>query len=315
VSSTELTGTTSPHVAVVVLSWNGRDDTLGCLESLTAVEHAPLTVIVVDNGSTDGTEEAVRSIFPNVDLVRTGENLGFAEGNNVGIRRALELGADFVLVLNNDTEVDPRFVTALLTEAGRRTDAGALCSKIFFMNPPDVIWFAGAAFDPRRGYNGRQRGYRQRDSEKFSQVVEIDRACGAAMLVSRDVLERVGLFDPDLFCYSEDTDWSLRAHALGFRHYVVPGSKLWHRVSVASGGENSPGTLYYSVRNTIAVCERHAPLGFIGTWRRRAVLLSTHLLQALLSDRRREGVAAVWQGWRDFRSGTFGKRPQPASAR
>jgi GT2 family glycosyltransferase len=304
-----------PNVAVVVLSWNGRDDTLGCLTSLMGVEFAPLTPIVVDNGSTDGTSEAVRSRFPAVEIVRTPENLGFAEGNNVGIRRALDLGADFVVVLNNDTKVDPRFVTALLDQARQRAGAGALCSKIFFMDPPDLIWFAGASFDPRRGYNGRQRGYRQRDSAEFADVMETDRACGAAMLVSREVLECVGLFDSDLFAYSEDTDWSLRARALGFRHYVVPESKLWHRVSVVSGGENSPGTLYYGVRNTIAVCERHAPLRFIGTWRRRLVLLSTHLLQALLSDRRCEGLAAVWQGWRDFRSGTFGKRPQPESSR
>ena len=89
------------------------------------------------------------------------------------------------------------------------------------------------------------------------------------MLVPREVLEKVGVFDPELFFYSEDTDWSLRAHEAGYRHYVVPASKLWHKVSVTSGGENSPTALYYGMRNTIVVCERHAPLGTVGTWRRR----------------------------------------------
>ena len=227
------------------------------------------------------------------------------------MRHALALGAGYVLVLNNDVEVDPAFVRALVEEAGRRPAAGALCSKILYADPPDLIWFAGASFDPRSGYNGRQRGYRERDDGRFDEVVETDRACGAAMLVPRAVLERVGVFDPELFFYSEDTDWSLRARAAGYRHYVVPGSRLWHKVSVTSGGENSPTTLYYGVRNTIAVCERWAPLPRLPTWRRRLVLLGAHLAQAGLSDRRREGVAAVAQGFRDVLAGRFGQRRTP----
>ena len=225
------------------------------------------------------------------------------------MRRALELGADYVLVLNNDVEVDPAFVSALVEEAGRRPDAGALCSKILYADPSDLIWFAGASFDPRSGYNGRQRGYREKDDGRFDEVVETDRACGAAMLVPRAVLEKVGVFDPELFCYSEDTDWSLRAREAGYRHYVVPASKVWHKVSASSGGESSPTTLYYGIRNTIAVCERHAPLGRVGTWRRRSILLAAHLAQAGLSSRKREGLAAVAQGWRDVRAGRFGQRP------
>jgi GT2 family glycosyltransferase len=295
-------------VAVVVLSWNGREDTLECLASLAKVDAPGLITIVVDNGSTDGTSDVVREAYPQAELVRTEKNLGFAEGNNVGMRKALELGAGYVLVLNNDVDVDPAFVHALVDEAGRRPDAGALCSKILYFDPPDLIWFAGASFDPRSGYNGRQRGYRDHDDGRYDDVVETDRACGAAMLVPRKVLEEVGVFDPELFFYSEDTDWSLRAHAAGYRHYVVPASKLWHKVSVTSGGENSPTTLYYGIRNTIAVCERWAPLGRFGTWRRRGILLAAHLVQAGLSSRKREGLAAVWQGWSDLRAGRFGQR-------
>jgi GT2 family glycosyltransferase len=301
------------HVAVVVLSWNGREDTLGCLASLADVDWPNLTAIVVDNGSTDGTSEAVRELFPEVEIVRTDENLGFAEGNNVGMRRALELGADHVLVLNNDVEVDPGFVRPLVEEARRRPDAGALCSKILYMDPHDLIWFAGATFDPRSGYNGRQVGYRERDDGRFDEVTETDRACGAAMLVPRHVLEQIGLFDADLFFYSEDVDWSLRAHRAGYRHYVVPASKLWHKVSVTSGGENSPTTLYYGVRNTTEVCERFAPLGWLGTRKRRLVLLAAHLAQAALSSRKREGIQAVLQGWGDFHERRFWKRQALAS--
>ena len=264
--------------------------------------------IVVDNGSSDGIAEAVAAEFPAVEVIRSDVNLGFAEGCNVGLRRALERDCRYLLALNNDTEVDPGFVAALVEEARRRPDAGALCSKVLFLDPPDLIWFAGASFDPRSGYNGRQRGYRERDDGRFDAVVETDRACGAAMLVRRDVVERVGLFDPLLFAYSEDTDWSLRASAAGYRHYLVPASRVWHKVSVGSGGENSPGTLYYGLRNTLEVCERYAPLGAVASARRRAVLTGAHVLQALLSRRRRAGLGAVVQGYRDQRARRFGQR-------
>jgi len=295
-------------VAVVVLSWNGRADTLACLASLAAVDYPELAPIVVDNGSSDGTGEALARAFPGVEVIRSELNLGFAGGSNLGIARALELGAQYVLLLNNDVEVDPGFVGALVEEARRRPDAGALCSKVLYLDPPDLIWFAGASFDPRSGYNGRQRGYRERDDGRFDEVVETDRACGASMLVSREVLEKVGLLDPGLFAYSEDTDWSLRARADGYRLYVVPSSRVWHKISVVSGGENAPSTLYYGVRNTIEVCERYAPLGRLASARRRFVLVASHLAQALLSKRRREGVIAVVQGYRDQRARRFGQR-------
>jgi GT2 family glycosyltransferase len=294
-------------VAVVVLTWNGREDTLACLRSLARVAAPPQRVIVVDNASTDGTAAAVASEFPDVELLRLDENRGYAGGMNAGLERALATTADHVLVLNNDVEVDPGFLSALVAEAGRRPDAGVLCPLVLFADAPDLVWYGGARFDPTRGYNGRITGYRQ-PSERFVTVQETDRAAGTAMLIPRPALERVGMFDESLFAYSEDTDWSLRARALGYRLLVVPASRVWHKVSPASGGENAPATLYYGLRNTLAVCERHAPLGRFGTWRRRLVLVAVHLLQALRSRERLSAVRAVAQGWRDWRRGRFGPR-------
>ena len=290
-------------VAAVVLSWNRRDDTLACLRSLAG--EPGLSTIVVDNASTDGSAEAVRSEVPGVELIVNDSNLGFSAGNNVGIRRALELGADWVLVLNNDVEVEEGFLAPLLDEAARRPDLAALSPKILFADPGDVIWFAGASYDPRRGYNGRQRGYGERDDGRFDDVSETDRVCGAAMLVPRAVLERDGLFDEQLFAYYEDTDWSLRAHG---PLIVVPASRVHHKVSASSGGESSPTTLYYGTRNALVVAERHAPLGPFGTWRRRALILAAHAAQTLPTQRRREALAAVRDGWRDFRQGRLGPK-------
>ncbi len=295
-------------VAVVVLTWNGREDTLACLAALERIPDRPDAVVVVDNASEDGTAEAVRERFPTAELVRSEANLGFAGGNNLGIERALELGADHVLVLNNDAEVEPGAVAELVDEARRRPHAGSLGSKILFAEPRGLIWFAGATFDPRSGYNGRQLGYRESDDGRYDAVRETDRACGAAMLVPRAVLERIGGFDDELFLYSEDVDWSLRAQAAGYRHYVVPASVVRHHVSASAGGESSPLTLYYGMRNTLVVCERHAPLGFVGTWRRRLVSLAAHLAQAARSPGRFAGMRAVLSGFRDALRGRLGPR-------
>jgi GT2 family glycosyltransferase len=302
-----------PHVAVVVLCWNGYSDTLACLESLGRMDWERLTTIVVDNGSTDGTAEAVVERFPAVLLLRSDENLGFAEGNNVGLRAAFAVGAEYVLLLNNDTVVDPGLVRALVEKAEQRPDAGALCPMIYYTQPADRIWYAGAAFDPRRVHNGRHTGYGDPDTGQYGKAREIGRATGAAMLVPRRVVEDVGYLDHRLFLQVEDVEWSLRMRAAGYRILFVPAGKVWHRVSVATGGEHAPATAYYEMRNTLAVCARHAPLGGLAALRREAAMVVIHLLHARKADRPAKNLSAVLQGWRDYRAGRLGAWPEGPS--
>jgi GT2 family glycosyltransferase len=296
------------HVAVVVLSWNGRDDTIECLASLGRMAWEGLVTIVVDNGSADGTSEAVRERFPEVVLIRSEQNLGFAEGNNLGLRRALQLGADYVLVLNNDTLLDPDAISLLVAEARRRPDAGALCPLIYYADPPDLIWYAGAEYNPRRGYNPPQTGYREADRGQYSQVREITRATGAAMLVPRGVLERVGLLDAELFLHVEDVEWSQRMLAAGYRILFVPSARVWHKVSADTGGENSPTLAYYGMRNRLEVAARHAPLRGVAGARREAVTVLAELAHARRGERRLESLRGALEGWRDFRRGRLGPR-------
>jgi GT2 family glycosyltransferase len=303
-----MTGGETAHVAVVVLCWNGREDTLACLASLERLDWPKVSVIAVDNGSTDDTVEAIRAEFPNVTAIRSEENLGFAEGNNVGLRAALESGADYVLLLNNDTIADERLVAALVTEAQRRPDAGALCPLIRYVDPPDRIWYAGARFDPRAAHNGRHTGYGELDRGQYHSVREIGRATGAAMLVPREVVERVGYLDRRLFLQVEDVEWSLRMRAAGYRILFVPDGQVWHHVSVASGGERAPDTAYYEMRNTLAVSARHAPLRWPARVRRELGIVSVHLLHARLAPRPVENARAVLAGWRDYRAGRLGPR-------
>jgi len=312
-----MTDGAQPHVVVVVLCWNGREDTVECLASLERTRWDRLTVVVVDNGSTDGTLEAVRAQFPDVVAIRSDENLGFAEGNNVGLRAALEAGADYVLLLNNDTIADEALIEALVDEARRRPDAGALCPLIHYFHPRDRIWYAGARFDPRVVHNGRHTGYGERDTGQYHSVREIGRATGAAMLVPRDVVERVGYLDSRLFLQVEDVEWSLRMRSAGYRIVFVPAGQVWHHVSVATGGERAPDTAYYEMRNTLVVCSRHAPLRAPARLRRELGMLAVHLLHARLAPRPLQNARAVLAGWRDFRAGRLGPRgseapPSPA---
>ena len=166
--------------------------------------------------------------------------------------------------------------------------------------------YAGASFRAWLGYSGRRTGFGGPD--RFRERVDVGRADGAAMAVSRPAAERVGLLDERLFAYVEDVDWSLRVRAAGFDCVFVPSARAVHRVSASTGGASSTHTVYYGTRNTIVVCERHRPLGAAGTVARRACIAAAFLAHAGLVLRSRAAVAAVMQGYRDALAGRLGAR-------
>jgi hypothetical protein len=286
-------------LAAVVLNWNGGADTLAALASLRGVE-----TICVDNGSVDGSDQAVEERFPDVELIRTGENLGFSGGNNVGIRTALAGGADWVLLLNNDAVADEGLPAALAAAAEARPDAGVLGCKVYFAEPPDVLMYAGGKVNLRLGYWGRQDGFGARDDGRFDAPRDVDRATGAAMAVSRAAIDRAGLLDEALFAYAEDAEWCVRIRLAGFAVVFVPGAKAWHVGSASTGGLMSPTSLYYNTRNMIVVAERHHRLPRGARALRRAVIVSAHLLAA----RSVAAARAVLAGWWDARRGRLGRR-------
>jgi GT2 family glycosyltransferase len=295
---------------LIVLSWNGRQDTVACLRSLQPLLDDDTAAVVVDNASSDGSAEAVRERFPDIDLIENERNLGFSGGNNAGIRHALERGARWVVLVNNDATLEPDAIIALRAAAAARPSAGILAGKLFFDEPDERIWFAGQRFWPALGYSGRPRGYGRGDAPRYRRAGPTDRAAGAFMAVSREVVDAVGMLDDGLFAYVEDVDWSLRARRAGFDVWFVPTAVARHRVSASTGGERaSTHALYYGVRNTIAVCERHLPLRQPFKQLRRWLILGVFVFQAVaLSEGRRDFVRAVRDGYRDALAGRFGER-------
>lgn len=294
---------------VVVLNWNGREDTLRCLGSLEALGRDDVRVICVDNGSVDGSVTAIRGAFPAVELIEAGANLGYAGGNNLGIRSAVAQGAQWVVLVNNDATVAADVIDGFAAAATVRPDAGILAGKVYFADRPRTIWFAGQRVSARSGYSGRPRGYGRDDDGTYDEVIDTDRAVGALMAISRRVLETVGLFDEELFAYVEDVDLAVRARDAGYAVVVAPAARAWHRVSASTGGESaSTHTIYYGVRNTVTMLERRRPLGRLGTPLRRATILATFALHALTRSDRRAALAAVGEGYRDAVAGRLGLR-------
>jgi GT2 family glycosyltransferase len=295
-----------------VLSWNGRDDTLRCLESLSRVSYQDLGIVCVDNGSSDGSQQAVRDRFPEVVLIEAGANLGYSGGNNLGLRHAVEHGARWVALVNNDATVARDVIEGFESAAREHPRAGILAGKVYFAEHPHRIWFAGQRVSELLGYSGRPRGYGRPDGPRYSRVAPTGRAVGALMAVSRDAIEAVGLLNEDLFAYVEDVDWALRVRHAGFEVVFAPQARAWHRVSASTGGEAaSTHTLYYGVRNTISVLERQRPLGPVATLLRRLAIVGTFALHALTRTRRCVALRAVRAGYRDALAGRLGQRLDP----
>jgi FkbM family methyltransferase len=302
-----------PRVGVVVLSYNGRDLTLACIESLRAVDWPETEIVVVDNHSEDDSVAAIRRETPEVTLIENDANLGFPGGCNVGIRHALEQGCDYVLLLNNDTTVASDCIRRLIEAAEEEGAARILCPLVYYADTPDLIWYAGSAWNPARIYNGGYHGRGERDVGQFDGVRSTGAATGAAVLIAREVFEQIGLLEEALFLQAEDVEFSARATATGFGISVVSDAKVWHHVSAASGGEFSPLAAYYCVRNGLHISREYQRFGSARRAAYEAGFVGVFLAHARRSDRKLESVRAVLRGWRDYHRGRLGNRDAGAS--
>lgn len=297
------------HVAIIIVNWNGREDTVECLTSVNKLktDKADVRTIVVDNGSADDSVAIIKEKFPWVEVVENHKNLGFSGGNNIGIRSALAAGAQYVWLLNNDTVVDEESLGWLLGAIGVMT-IGVAGSKIYFYPGREfhkeryqksergkVLWYAGGLIDWKNMY-ASHRGVDEIDRGQYEEVVETEFVTGCSMLVKREVFEKIGLLDERFFLYLEDLDFCLRAKRAGFKLIYTPSSKLWHK---NAGSTDRPGHAlhqYYFTRNRLLIGMRYAPL-------RTKFALIRESLGFLLSEDEVKRRAVV-----DALSGRFGER-------
>jgi GT2 family glycosyltransferase len=276
-----------PCVWIVVLNWNGIVDTLACLESLRRLDYAGYRIVVVDNGSTDGSVETLRqeSLPSTLEIVETGRNLGYAGGNNVGIRYALDRGADFILLLNNDTTVDPMLLDELLGAAERHPAVGCFGPWIFYMHEPDRLWFSRSEWSPAKSaFTAPGKG--RPASEVPTEPADTEYVCGAALFFRAEVAREIGLFDERFFLVYEDSDWCFRARRAGFGCMMVPAARVWHRIGTSFSGEASPLRTYFSTRNNLLWGEKNVARD---EWWRMLRGVSGRLLPRLGIDRTAAG--------------------------
>lgn len=245
-----------PKVTIVILNWNGKEDTLECLASVGHLDYPNYEVVVVDNGSTDDSVDAISKQYPDITLLQTGANLGYAGGNNVGIRWALDHDADFVFLLNNDTIVSPALLREFVNANNLLPINSVLGAKIFIYDNPDILWCAGSRWDSGSNYF-EHIGFGQTGTTEFNSVAEVDYITGCALFASAVTFKEVGLLDESFFLTYEETDWCYRARAKGHKCIFVPDAQLWHKVSSSFGGADSPLVSYFMQRNRLLWAKKH----------------------------------------------------------
>lgn len=270
-----------PHVFLVILNWKRPDLTLACLESVAALDYPRecLHVIVVDNASGDNSVALIRESFPQVSILSNAENLGFAGGNNVGIDFSMEQGADYILLLNNDTAVAPDLIARLVAVGESDSAIGIVTPTILYYDDPERIWCAGAAIDWRMGTTQHLRSGLWFDIA-CGDVEDVDFANGCAICVKRSAIEQCGNMDSRFFLYFEETDWCVRIRQAGFRCVLVPCAKVWHKVS-SSVKDSSALQVYYMTRNRLLFLEKSLPIW--RAWRSILSAISQELLFILIA--------------------------------
>lgn len=234
-------------VGIVLLNYNGSKDTLECIDSLKKIEYNNYVIIVVDNASKSEDLYELEKIKSEVVLIKSESNLGFAGGNNIGIEYARKIDCEYVLLLNNDTVVEPDFLNKLVDYSEKNKDAGIVGPKIMYFDNRDVIWSAGGKIDFKR-FCAFNLAEKEIDNGQYDSYKEVDFISGCAMLIRKDILDKIGGLPEEYFMYYEDVDYSLMVTNYGDKIVYCPEAKIYHKVSISSGGEESPNRIYFSNR-------------------------------------------------------------------
>lgn len=245
-----------PKVSIIILNWNGKEDTIECLESLKNITYPNYEILLVDNGSTDGSVEFFKERYPEIDIIENGENLGFAEGNNIGIKKAIAKRTDYVLLLNNDTIVEKDFLDKLIKVAESDPKIGIVGPTVYYYSEKNKIQSAGTKISLSKGIITTLRSNKI-DSGEYSNTSEVDSIIGCALLAKSKLFETIGYLIKEYFAYWEETEWCVRARKHGYKVVYVSQAKIWHK-----GGSTSKKTSgffeYHTARNMFWFMKKHA---------------------------------------------------------
>jgi len=304
----------SYSVHIVILNWNGLEDTLECLRSVSALTYPDIRVQLVDNASSNNEAKKIASEFPNINVIANVENLGFCGGCNMGMRQALIEGADFVMLLNNDTIVPPDLVDVLVEEYVNLDHPGAVSPVILKYPETDKVWFSIAQWetDWRRG----EAQFRLTLEDTYEVLrlrspYKSEFACGCCLFVSSDVIKKTGFFDERYFAFFDEAEWCARMSQEGYESYVVPAAHMYHKVG---GSVPSLVMTYLLSRNRLLWISDN--LGFSQKLKAYPILgkdLVWHLLNLAGVIRKKKqhtsrkySRAVVW-GTKDYLFRRFGK--------
>jgi GT2 family glycosyltransferase len=296
-----------PFVCIVILNTNRREDTLACLASLAESTYRNLKTIVLDNHSTDGSVSAIQSSYPGVQIINLTENLGYAGNNNVGIQEAIRQAADWILVLNEDTILDPDCLSALVQVGESNPKVGIVGPMVYHFDEPDMIQSAGGKLG--RYWQSGHLAQNELDRGQYREPHRVEWISGCAIMVRRAAIEQVGMLDANFFIYWEETEWCIRISRGGWQIVHVPPAKLWHK-GVKRDYQPKPSFTYYGTRNHLLTLSKHkAPFEVrLFNW--------IQILRTLISwtvrpkwKNKREHRDAMWRGVRDFLQHRWGQMP------
>lgn len=245
-----------PKVIIIILNWNGKEDTIECLESLKHITYPNYEILLVDNGSVDGSVEFFRENYPHIEIIANMENMGFAEGNNVAIKKAIAKKTNYLLLLNNDTVVDPNFLIELVNVAESNAKIGIVGPTVYNYSTKNKIQSAGAILKWNKGKETILRA-NEIDTEVNIEIREVDYVSGCALLAKVEVFEKIGYLNKEYFAYWEETDWCVRAANASYKVLYVPKAKIWHKGG-ATSKKLSGFHEYQMVRNMFWFMKQHA---------------------------------------------------------
>lgn len=294
----------TPKVSIIILNWKGLEDTSECLKSLQKIDYNNYEVIVVDNNSEGEDVKVIKEKFGSFikTVIVNNKNLGFSGGNNVGIKFALESNTDYILLLNNDTTVEPDFLSELVKKSNQSKNIGILTPMINYYSENDIIWCAGGYISKFRG-SGFAYGY-NKNFTAFKNDHFCDFASGCCMLIDRKVFEKVGLLDENYFLYLEDTDYCQRTINAGYKILYVGSSRIYHKVFSTTSKNNALLPIYYSTRNRLYFTKKNNGIYLFTIV---LYLFFVFSIKAALNRFNEKFIAVTLQSFKDFFMNNMGQ--------